>query len=109
MRASAAIALIVIAVCLAFCAFTVGRAVFRVMALRRRSEALRAHPTMLALQTGVEGPDLHELPVRLQIIRARMPVIARNVAQIVEASWVVRMNVRLLGAATERMLHSLFP
>jgi HAMP domain-containing protein len=110
MRASAAIALIVIAVCLVFCAFTVGRAVVRVIAVRRRAEALRAHPTMLALQAAdVKGADLQGLPLRVQIIRARMPVIARNVTQIVEASWVVRTNVRLLQLATERMLHSLFP
>lgn len=110
MRPSAAIALIVIGLCLVFCAFTVGRAVFRVIALRRRAEALRTHPVVLAMQrAGTVSAGLEDLPMRLQSIRARMPVIARNVAQIVEASWVVRMNVRLLGAATERMLHSLLP
>jgi hypothetical protein len=110
MRASAAIALVVIGVCLVFCGFTVGRAVFRVIALRRRAQALRTHPAMLAMRrSDVVGAGLKELPARLQVIRARMPVIARNVAQIVEASWVVRMNVRLLSGATERMLHSLLP
>ncbi len=109
MRASAAIALVVIGVCLVFCAFTVGRALFRVIALRRRVQALQTHPAMLAMRRSDNvGAGLQDLPVRLQIIRGRMSVIARNVAQILEASWVVRMNVRLLSGATERMLHSLF-